>query len=202
MSKILKGLISFFKKHLIISIIVGSILLVCGVYMLVMDINKQPTVIEVGSLQINIVSLTLGILMLIIANFIILPFARKKVSGQGLYIVEYVLFTIIAIVGFMLDKGLGIISFPFNYTFLFWVGCLVLVHGAVELYVCSYAKERQSFSRYIFGLLLVIVGCYLLFDRVNFDRTAEIIIIWTCIIVGILMLTGSITTVASKKRGK
>ena len=131
------------KKFPILNIVLGTLLIVAGVlFVFVFE--------EIGE---SIKNIAIGIMILLIVIFLVMPGLRKPKSKlvSGLLIFEVIIGVLVSIM-FILEKG-GSPSL--------WIGLVIYVHGVVGLIGGYFSSKKQKAEMFFLSLLFATIGVYI-----------------------------------------
>jgi uncharacterized membrane protein HdeD (DUF308 family) len=132
-------MVKLFKANPIASIILGVILIVLGV-LSALDLLK------------DFQNFVVGTLILLLVFFLVFPELKTKSSTfmLVLYLSELIIGILTAIVFFTNGGNPSL-----------WIGLVVYVHGLVELMGSYLRKDKKSFNRFLFGIVLITIGVFI-----------------------------------------
>jgi uncharacterized membrane protein len=136
-------MLSTLKKNAVISLIIGIILIICGI----LFVFIMP---EIGE---SIKNFAIGLMIVILILLLIFPDIKKKQTKliTTLLIVEVVIALLVAI---MFVTGAG--GNP-----SLWIGLIIYTHGLVDLIGGYFGNSKQKPERFIIAVALVTIGVYI-----------------------------------------
>ena len=133
-------MVKLFKANPIVSLVLGIILIVLGVLSAFTDLLS------------GFQNFVMGAVILILVFFLVFPELKKRSSTFMLilHLTELIIGIITAFIFFTNGGNPSL-----------WIGLIVYIHGLVELMGAYLRKDKKSFNRFLFGIVLVTIGVFI-----------------------------------------
>ncbi len=163
-----------FKKHALISLIVGVALIVMGI----LFVFIMP---EIGE---SIKSSAIGLIILLLVTIMIYPELRKPKSKLvfTLMVVELIITLLVSIM-FMANVG-GAPSL--------WFGLVIYTHGVIQLIGGYFSQKSQNLLWFILYLIFVTLGVYVFAANVITDSMLLNLLLIMFVLPGLFFLVAGL----------